>query len=312
MPKPSKPIDLSIVIPVFNERENIAELSQRLTAVMKSLKLSYEVLFVDDGSNDGTLAAIARAKKQDRNVYALSLAKNSGKSQAYSAGFNEAKGDIVITMDGDLQDRPEQIPDFMKKLDEGFDLVTGWKYTGKGKRSLASKLFNRMVKRITKLNINDTNCPFKAYRKEVVKDIWIYGDLYRFIPSMAYWRGYRIAEIKVENDPRKFGSTKYGPFRWMSGFTGLLVVTFLTQFIKRPLYLFSIAGMIAFMLGFAIELYILIDGIMKGFISHTALMLLGIVFVIVSIQFISTGLLAEMIIRIRQELQRDVPVYKKI
>jgi glycosyltransferase involved in cell wall biosynthesis len=311
MPQANRPVDLSIVVPVFNERENIAELSQRLTAVMKSLKMSYEVLFVNDGSSDGTLAEIQQAKKKDRNISALSLAKNSGKSQAYAAGFNEANGGIVITMDGDLQDRPEQIPDFLKKLDEGYDLVTGWKYTGKGKRSAASWLFNRMVKRITKLDINDTNCPFKAYKREVIKDIWIYGDLYRFIPAMAYWRGYRIAEIKVENDPRKFGSTKYGPFRWMSGFTGLLVVTFLTQFIKRPLYLFSIAGMISFLIGFVMELYILVDGIIKGFISHTALLLLGIVFIIASIQFISTGLLAEMIIRIRQELQRDVPVYTK-
>jgi len=282
------------------------------------------VLFVDDGSDDrplddhegkrisGTLAEILKAKKLHKNISVLTLAKNSGKSQAYIVGFDAAQGDIVITMDGDLQDRPEQIPDFLNKInDENYDLVTGWKYTGKGKRKFSSRMFNWLTEKVTRLSIHDTNCPFKAYRKDVVKKMWVYGNLYRFIPAMAYWQGYRVAEIKVENDPRRHGETKYGPWRWMGGFIDLLTVFFLTQYIKRPLYLFSIAGTISFMLGFVIELYILIDGIMKGFISHTALMLLGIVFIIASIQFISTGLLAEMIIRVRQELQRDVPVYKK-
>ncbi|MCU0606161.1 MAG: glycosyltransferase family 2 protein [Candidatus Edwardsbacteria bacterium] len=326
MKRNDKTLDLSVVVPVYNERDNIAELSQRLTKVLRGLKLSYEVLFVDDGSDDrplaadaphgvsGTLAEILKAKKLDKNISALTLAKNSGKSQAYIVGFDAARGDIVVTMDGDLQDRPEQIPDFIAKINEvpGYDLVTGWKYTGKGKRAKSSERFNALVSRVTRLHIHDTNCPFKAYRRDVVKNIWVYGNLYRFIPAMAYWQGYKIAEIKVENDPRAHGVTKYGPGRWMGGFIDLLTVFFLTQYIKRPLYLFSIAGTISFTLGFVIELYILIDGIMKGFISHTALMLLGIVFIIASIQFISTGLLAEMIIRVRQELQRDVPVYTKI
>jgi glycosyltransferase involved in cell wall biosynthesis len=304
-------INLSVVIPVFNEEENIAELSSRLAEVCRSLGKSYEVLYVDDGSKDGTLEAIKKAKRTDRNIYALSLAKNSGKSQAYIVGFDAARGDVVITMDGDLQDRPEQIPDFLEKIEEGYDLVTGWKYTGKGKRKHSSEMFNKLTRAVTRLDIHDTNCPFKAYRREVVKNMWVYGNLYRFIPAMAYWQGYKIAEIKVENDPRKHGTTKYGSLRWMGGFIDLLTVFFLTQYIKRPLYLFSIAGLLSFSAGFLIELYILIDGIAKGFISHTALMLLGIVFIIASIQFVSTGLLAEMIIRVRQELQRDVPVYRK-
>jgi glycosyltransferase involved in cell wall biosynthesis len=312
MPKANSPIDLSVVIPVYNERENIAEMSRRLTAVMKALRLSYEILFVDDGSSDGTLEAVRQAKAADKNIFALSLAKNSGKSNAYAAGFHEARGGIIITMDGDLQDRPEQIPDFLRKIDEGYDLVTGWKYTGKGKRGQSSRRFNAVVRGLTKLDIHDTNCPFKAYRSDVVKNISVYGDLYRFIPAMAYWKGYRVGEIKVENDPRKFGVTKYGPGRWLSGFTGLLAVIFLTQYVKRPLYLFSIAGSVAFGLGLLIELYILVDGLAKGFISHSALMLLGIVFIIISIQLVSTGLLAEMIMRMRQETLKDAPVYNKI
>jgi glycosyltransferase involved in cell wall biosynthesis len=303
---------LSVVIPVYNEEQNIAELSQRLTKVCRGLGKSYEILFVNDGSRDGTVEAVKKAKLNDPNIYCLSLAKNSGKSQAYIVGFHDARGEIVITMDGDLQDRPEQIPGFIAKIDEGYDLVTGWKYTGKGKRAKSSQQFNELVSWVTKLNIHDTNCPFKAYRSDILKNIWVYGNLYRFIPAMAYWQGYRIAEIKVENDPRRHGVTKYGPGRWMGGFIDLLTVFFLTQYMKRPLYLFSIAGLFSFFIGFLIELYILIDGIAKGFISHTALMLLGIVFIIASIQFISTGLLAEMIIRVRQELQRDAPVYQKI
>lgn len=325
MPKPNKPVDLSVVIPVYNERDNIAELSQRLTKVLKGLKLSYEVLFVDDGSNDrplaadaphgvsGTVAEILKAKKLDKNISALTLAKNSGKSQAYIVGFDAARGDIVITMDGDLQDRPEQIPDFIAKIkNEDFDLVTGWKYTGKGKRAKSSERFNALVSWVTRLHIHDTNCPFKAYRRDVVKNIWVYGNLYRFIPAMAYWQGFKVTEIQVENDPRKHGVTKYGPGRWVGGFLDLLTVFFVTQYIKRPLYAFSFVGFISFSLGLLIELYILIDGILKGFISHSALMLLGIVFIIISIQLVSTGLLAEMIIRVRQELQRDVPIYKRM
>ncbi len=304
-------IHLSVVIPVYNEEGSIPELSRRLTAVCRGLKVGYEVIFVDDGSTDGTWEAIKTAKRGDRNVCGLRLGKNSGKSNAYTAGFHKAKGEVIITMDGDLQDRPEQIPDFLRKMDEGYDLVTGWKYTGKGKRTLSSRIFNRAVKKLTRLDIHDTNCPFKAYRKKVIENIWVYGDLYRFIPAMAYWKGYRVGEIKVENDLRRHGTTKYGAWRWFSGFTGLLTVFFVTQYIKKPLFLFSIAGLLSFMLGLGIELYILIDGLAKGFISHSALMMLGIVFIIASIQLVSTGLLAEMIVRVRQEMLRDVPVVQK-
>lgn len=315
-------IDLSVVIPVYNEEENIAELSTRLTKVCQALGQSYEILYVNDGSRDGTLEAIKKAKLNDKNIYAVNLAKNFGKSGAYAAGFHEAKGDVIITMDGDLQDRPEQIPDFLKKIDEGYQLVTGWKYTGKGKRALSSILFNGLVQKLTKLkNIHDTNCPFKAYKAEIVSSraenknagLWIYGNLYRFIPAMAFWKGYRVTEIKVENDPRRFGQTKYGPTRFVGGFLDLLTVIFLTQYIKRPMYFFAILGLPMLLFGVLLDLGIVIWGIIsEGRVGHFALLILGLVAVIIGIQFIFTGLLSEMIVRLHQEQRRDIPVYEKI
>ncbi len=304
-------IYLSVVIPVYNEEENIAELSHRLTAVCRSLKLEYEILFVDDGSSDGTREAVSKAQRSDARISAVSLARNSGKAQAYSAGFAEAQGEIVITMDGDLQDRPEQIPDFLRKMEEGYDLITGWKYTGKGKRTWSSKAFNALVRHWTKLDIHDTNCPFKAYRREVVKNLKVYGSLYRFIPALAYWKGYRVAEIKVENDPRKFGTTKYGPGRALGGFFDLLTVIFLTQYIKRPLHFFGLAGLVLGSIGFVIDLAIVVIGLLNGRVGHQAMLLLGLVLIIIGVQFVFTGLLAEMMFRLFQEQGKDLPVYRK-
>lgn len=315
-------INLSVVIPVYNEEENIAELSARLTKVCQTLGKSYEIIYVDDGSQDGTIEAIKKAKVNDKHIYAVCLAKNFGKAGAYAAGFHEAKGDVIITMDGDLQDRPEQIPDFLNKIEEGYDLVTGWKYTGKGKRALSSILFNGLVQRLTKLkNIHDTNCPFKAYKAEIVSSreenksagLWIYGNLYRFIPAMAFWKGYRVTEIKVENDPRRFGQTKYGPTRFVGGFLDLLTVIFLTQYIKRPMYFFAILGLPMLLAGILLDLAIVLWGLLvTGRVGHFAFLILGLVSVIIGVQFIFTGLLSEMIVRLHQEQRRDIPVYKKI
>ena len=315
-------INLSVVIPVYNEEENIAELSSRLTAVCRGLGKSYEILYVDDGSKDGTLEAIKKAKLKDENIYAVRLAKNFGKAGAYAAGFHEAKGDVIITMDGDLQDRPEQIPDFLQKIDEGYQLVTGWKYTGKGKRALSSILFNSLVQRLTKLrNIHDTNCPFKAYKAEIVSSreenknagLWIYGNLYRFIPAMAFWKGYRVTEIKVENDPRRYGQTKYGPTRFVGGFLDLLTIVFITQYIKRPLYFFAMIGLLLLGAGFFFDAGLVLYGIIvEGRVGHFAMLILGLICIVIGIQFIFTGLLAEMIVRLHQEQRRDIPVYEKI
>jgi glycosyltransferase involved in cell wall biosynthesis len=305
-------IHLSVVIPVYNEEGSIPELSRRLSQVCRDLGRGYEILFVDDGSCDKTLEAVRQARSDDRNISALMLSRNSGKSQAYSAGFDAARGQVIITMDGDLQDRPEQIPDFLKKIEEGYDLVTGWKHTGKGKRTWSSRLFNRLVRAWTGLDIHDTNCPFKAYRREVVKNLKVYGTLYRFIPALAYWKGYRVAEIKVENDPRKYGTTKYGPGRALGGFFDLLTVAFLTKYIKRPLHFFGLAGLVLGSAGFIIDLAIVVNGLISGRVGHQAMLLLGLVLIIIGVQFVFTGLLAEMMFRLFQEQGREVPVYRRL
>lgn len=305
-------IYLSIVIPVYNEEGSVPELAARLGGVCRGLKRPYEILFVDDGSSDGTLGAVRQAMKADRRISALSLARNTGKANAYSAGFDAAGGEVVITMDGDLQDRPEQIPDFLGKIEEGFDLVTGWKYTGKGRRTWSSRLFNRLVRAWTRLEIHDTNCPFKAYRREVVKNLKVYGTLYRFIPALAHWKGYRVGEIRVENDPRRYGSTKYGPGRFLGGFFDLLTIVFLTRYLKRPLHFFGLAGLVLGATGFIIDASIVIRGLIVGRVGHQAMLLLGLVLIIIGVQFAFTGLLAEMMFRLFQEQGREVPVYRRI
>ncbi len=305
-------IYLSVIIPVYNEEESIPELAARLSGVCQGLGKPYEILFVDDGSKDGTLAAIAESGKIDSRIAALCLARNTGKANAYSAGFDAARGQVVVTMDGDLQDRPEQIPDFLKKIDQGYDLVTGWKYTGKGNRTWSSRLFNRLVRAWTGLDIHDTNCPFKAYRREVVKSLRVYGTLYRFIPALAHWKGYRVAEIKVENDPRKYGSTKYGPGRALGGFFDLLTIVFLTRYLKRPLHFFGLAGLLLGTTGFVIDAAIVVKGLISGRVGHQAMLLLGLVLIVIGVQFVFTGLLAEMMFRLFQEQGREVPIYRRL
>jgi len=294
-------MDLSIVIPVLNEEANVEELARRIGETLKPRNLAYEVLFVDDGSTDGTLARIASLNQQDSRIKALSFNRNFGKAYAYSAGFDEAQGRVVITMDGDLQDAPEEIPQFLEKIEGGYDLVTGWKHQGKGRasRALPSKFFNWVTGHSMIVKVHDSNCPFKAYRREVVKTLRLYGELYRFIPALAYWRGFRVTEIKVGNYPRQFGQSKYGVERFLKGFLDFLTVLFLTRYVKRPLHFFGIFGLLALGAGFVLDLLIAIAGILAGRVGHQALLLLGLVLVLIGVQFIFTGLLGEMVYSVK-------------
>jgi len=290
--------DISILVPLFNEAESLPELYEKITAVLKQLNRSYEILFIDDGSDDGSFDILKKLYQNDRRIRVSQFRKNYGKSAALACGFKIARGKYVITMDADLQDDPEEIPRLLEKLDEGYDLVSGWKkkrYDPFIKRN-TSKIYNKVTAWISGVKIHDFNCGLKAYRSEVVKDIQVYGQLHRFIPVLAHWQGYRVGELVVRHHPRKYGKTKFGAFRFAAGLLDLLTVIFLNKFKKRPLHLFGSIGLIAFAGGTFISLYLAIERIFaRKFLSNRPLLFLGILLIIVGIQFISMGLLGEMI-----------------
>lgn len=291
-------LEISILIPLLNEKESLTELYEKLTKVLSSLKKTYEIIFVDDGSTDGSFEVLRKLYERDRRIQVYQFRKNYGKSAALSCGFQRARGRYVITMDADLQDDPEEIPHLITKLNEGYDLVSGWKkkrYDPFIKRN-TSKIYNRVTGWISGLKIHDFNCGLKAYRSEVVKEIQIYGQLHRFIPVLAHWLGYKVSEIPVKHHPRKYGKTKFGIFRFAAGLLDLITVIFLNKFRKRPLHLFGSIGIISFIAGIIINLYLAIEKIFaKQILSNRPLLFLGILLVIVGIQFISIGLLGEMI-----------------
>ncbi len=297
---------ISIIIPVLNESGSIATLCDKIKTAVSSL--NYEVIFVDDGSTDESPKILRDIVDKNDNFKAIRLRKNFGKAVAYSVGFENAKGDIVVTLDGDLQDDPAEIPRFLEKIEEGYDLVSGWRYERKDKvnKALASKFFNKITSSLTGVKLHDFNCPFKAYRKEVLGSISIYGDLYRFIPVLVHDKGFSIAEIKVENHARKFGKSRYKASRYMRAFLDLLTVLFVTKFKKSPLYLFGNVGLAAFGTGFAIDLYLTLRKIFFGtFLSKHPLLFLGILLMIIGIQFISIGLITEMMVNIFHEKRQD-------
>jgi glycosyltransferase involved in cell wall biosynthesis len=232
---------VSIIIPVFNEEGNVKELHRRVTKEIGALTDLYEIVFVDDGSTDNTLSRLRSIMKDDPNVRTITFYRNFGKANALSTGFEHATGDIVFTMDGDLQDDPAEFKNFLRKLNEGYDIVSGWKLNRQdpiGKRA-PSLLFNYLVRKMTGVNVHDSNCGFKAYRGEVVKMMDVYGEFHRYLPIMANWRGFRVAEIRVRHHRRKSGRSKYGLERLFKGFMDLITIAFLTKRGRSPLYLFA-------------------------------------------------------------------------
>jgi len=290
--------EISIIIPLFNEEESLTELHEKITTVLKGLKKTYEILFIDDGSTDGSFEVLEKLYHKDRRIRVYQFRKNYGKSAALACGFQVASGQYIITMDADLQDDPEEIPNLLAKLNEGFDLISGWKKKRHDpfiKRN-TSKIYNRVTGWISGLRIHDFNCGLKAYRNEIVKDIQIYGQLHRFIPALAHWQGFKVGELVVRHHPRKYGKTKFGLFRFAAGLLDLITVIFLNRFKKRPLHLFGSIGMVTFLTGMVINIYLAIEKIFaKKILSNRPLLFLGILLVIVGIQFISIGLLGEMI-----------------
>lgn len=296
------PKTISFIIPLKNEEASIEKLYKEIIHEVKKLKLKYEIVFIDDGSTDNTFQKIKKLSKKDSKIKVLKLRGNWGKSVGLSIGFQKAAGDIIFTMDGDLQDDPVEIKRFLKKLDEGYDLVSGWKKKRNDpiSKTLPSRVMNAVVRIITGVNTHDMNCGFKAYRKEVLTNLNLYGDLYRFIPILAQKQNFRVGEIEVHHRPREFGKSKYGTRRLISGWLDLLTIFFLIRYLRRPAHFFGTLGFVSFAIGFVIGLYITYLRITTGSIQyHHPLLFLGILLIVIGIQLISTGLLAEMIISSR-------------
>jgi glycosyltransferase involved in cell wall biosynthesis len=307
---------ISFVLPVYNEHANLAELHERITAVMADQPDAYELVFVDDGSTDDSFDVLSALREQDDRIRVVQFRRNFGKAAAYSAGFEGARGDVIITMDTDLQDDPAEIPLFVKKIDEGFDMVVGWKHKGKGslEKSLPSRFFNAVVRRLTRIPLHDFNCPFKAYRRQVLQEIHVYGELHRYIPVLASSRGFTLAEIKISNLPRKHGKSHYGLERYIRGMLDLLTVIFITRFLKRPMHFLAVGGILACTLGLGILAFFTGAHILfrAGVLTHVTwnihdrpALSLGILLIIVGIQFFSMGLLAELLVMGSKVKQAD-------
>ena len=289
---------VSVVIPLLNEKENLKELYPRLKKVLEETGDDYEIIFVDDGSTDGSLDVLKRFSSQDPKVKIISFRKNFGKATALHYGFKAANGDVIITMDADLQDMPEEIPTLLKKLEEGYDLVSGWKFDRKDGfiKRFSSKIFNSITSFVSGVKLHDFNCGLKAYRKETLKELELYGELHRFIPLLVNWKGFKVGEVKVNHAPRKYGESKFGGERFLRGFFDLLTVTLLTKYTHKPLHLFGLLGLLLSTGGFVINLYLTILWFSGKFIGHRPLLMLGILLMIIGIQFIFFGLLAELVV----------------
>lgn len=289
--------EISFVIPVYNEQENVLPLYKEISDVMKSIKRSYEVVFVDDGSSDRTLQLIRSLREKDGRVRFLAFRKNFGKSRALAEGFPFTRGSVIFTMDGDLQDDPHEIPRFLEKLSQGFDLVSGWKQHRKDPLSkrLPSKFFNRLTQYMTGLHIHDFNCGFKCYTREAALSLDIYGELHRYLPAIAHWKGFRVAEIVVNHRPRVAGVSKFGITRLLSGFLDLFTIKFLMSFREKPAHAFSSAGLLMFAGGFIAAGYLVYENITVKIPLTRPLMIIVVMAMIVGIQLVSFGFISELI-----------------
>jgi glycosyltransferase involved in cell wall biosynthesis len=289
---------ISVVVPVLNERDSLVELHGQLCSVLTALGRTYEVILVDDGSTDGSLSVLRAIQCSDPHVVVIELRRNFGKATALQAGFQLAQGDVIITMDGDLQDDPDEIPRFLEMLEEGFDLVSGWKKNRQDPvtKTLPSRLYNFSTSLLTGIPLRDFNCGFKAYRREVVERLDLYGELHRYIPVLAHAKGFRVGEMAVRHHPRRHGRSKYSSERFLRGPFDLLTVLFLSRFQRRPLHLFGLLGLVVTALGFVIDLY-LTNLWFRGVrpIGDRPLLALGTLLITVGIQILVFGLMAEML-----------------
>ncbi len=290
--------DLSIVIPVLNEEANLKPLYAELKEALAALGRSYELIFVDDGSTDGSAQVLAELHQADGQVKVIEFRRNFGKTAALTAGFHLSRGQVVVTLDADLQDDPAELRGLLDKLEEGYDLVAAWRFNRQDplSKTLPSRIFNWAVASLTGVRLHDFNCGFKAYRRPVTEEVKLYGELHRFIPVLASLKGFRITEVKVVHRPRRAGQSKYGVGRLGRGFLDFLTVIFLTTYLKRPLHLFGTVGIVIFLAGFAINTYMAyLRFFLDQPIGTRPLLLLGVLSMLLGLQIISMGLLGEML-----------------
>ena len=306
---------VSVIIPVFNEVESIKELYDQLKKGLEQYTPN-EIIFIDDGSSDGSVEAIKKISELDDSVIFIQFHRNYGKSAALSEGFKYANGNYVVTMDADLQDDPSEIKNLINKLEEGYDLVSGWKKDRKDPLSkrLPSKLFNFVTRIVTGVRIHDFNCGLKIYKKAVVKTLELYGGRHRYIPAMAGQKKFKVTEIIVNHRPRIYGETKYGGSRLFHGLFDLISILFLSKYTQSPMYFFGKIGLFTFLTGLGIEIYVLYLKYSIGdpFAKHMALLMLGILIIVIGIQFFSIGLVGEMIANSNQDKESRVKDSHKI
>ena len=291
-------VDVSVVIPVLNEAETVQPLANQVIGVLDGLTRSCEIVFVDDGSEDDTVERIRRFRESDERVRLVRLRRNFGKAAALCAGFDASRGDLVVTMDGDLQDDPDEIPKLLEKLEsEDLDLVSGWKQQRRDpvSKRLPSKLFNWVTRKLASIDLHDFNSGFKVYRREVLEEIALYGELHRYIPVLASRKGFSVGEIAVRHHPRRHGTSKYGWDRFYKGLLDLITVLFITRYTRRPLHLFGVIGLGSLIVGFGINLYLVVLWLQGQYLSNRPLLLLGILLMLLGIQVLTSGLIGEMI-----------------
>lgn len=297
-------MDLSIVVPLLNEEESLPELCEWIRKVCTAHQFSYEIILIDDGSTDGSWQVVDQLSRKDPHVKGIKFQRNYGKSAALNEGFKAAAGEVVITMDADLQDSPDEIPGLRSQLLEGnYDLVSGWKkvrYDNTLTKNLPSKFFNSVTRKVSKINLHDFNCGLKAYKKKVIKSIEVYGEMHRYIPVLAKWAGFkRIGEKVVEHRARKYGVSKFGWERFINGFLDLMSIFFVGKFSKRPMHFFGLWGTLAFLIGFLITLFLIVSKLLNPAFSITNRpdFYLALVTIIIGMQLFLAGFISELIAR---------------
>jgi len=305
-------LKISIILPVYNEEENLDEMNAEITGVVENMDVEYEIIYIDDGSADRSFEILSALREENQNIKIIQFRRNFGQTAGLAAGFDYASGDVIITMDSDRQNDPNDIPMLLEKINEGYDLVSGWRFDRQDawlSRKLPSKLANGLISKITGVKLHDYGCSLKAFRKDVVENLELYGEMHRFIPAIASWMGVRIAEVKVNHRARVAGTSKYGISRTFRVVLDLVTVKFLLQYSARPIHFFGGIGLASGVTGFLIAFVMLIQKLFFDVaLGDRPLLLLAVLLMFIGIQFITFGLLGELMTRTYHETQNK-PIY---